>query len=397
MTVRAAWLHPTGQTREDTRIALSALLTPNGQSAAETPLRSRPGIVPGGLVLTGTSAMECSVGTGRAVVQGSDTAQGAYMIAVTSPETLTIADGDPQYGRIDLIELAVLDDAYDRSGATGAVIRLVKGTPAATPAVPVSGPGSAFPLYTVSVPAGTSAGTGGVKWTTAGVVTTLHYPMTALGGIIPTSGFKGAYVGQYRDVAGLLQRWDGTTWVSYAKPIGGIAPHGTMTTGAYTGQYRDNAGVLQRWDGAAWQYAEGRAAVLFSVSQTSMQSVPAGTWTPITLQNVDIDDFTGWNGTDSFVVPRTGWWRVSGHVAWNGDSATGVRGARIHLGGVGVPRMTWLGPASTGAVTVGGQGLVKLTAGNVLQLAGYHNHTAAVRTLGGSGYYSNLSAQWIRS
>ncbi|MFE7602488.1 hypothetical protein [Streptomyces sp. NPDC057494] len=397
MTVRAAWLHSTGQTREDTRIALSALLTPNGQSAAETPLRSRPGIVPGGLVLTGTSAMQCSIGTGRAVVQGSDTAQGAYMLAVTAPETLTIADGDPQYGRIDLIELAVLDDAYDRSGATGAVIRLVKGTPAATPAVPSSGPGSAFPLYTVSVPAGTSAGTGGVQWTTAGVVTTLHYPMTALGGIMPTSGFKGAYVGQYRDVAGLLQRWDGATWVSYAKPLGGIAPHGTMTTGGYTGQYRDNAGVLQRWDGSAWQYAEGKAAVLFSVSQTAMQSVPASTWTPITLQYVDIDDFTGWNGTDSFVVPRTGWWRVSGHVAWNGDSTTGVRGARITLGGVGVPRMTWLTQASTGAVTVGGGGLIKLTAGNVLQLAGYHNHTAAVRTLGGSGYYSNLSAQWIRS
>lgn len=97
MTVRAAWLHSTGQTREDTRLTLSALLTPNGQSAAETPLRSRPGIVPGGLVLTGASAMQCSIGTGRAVIQGSDTAQGAYMIAVTSPETLTIADGDPQY------------------------------------------------------------------------------------------------------------------------------------------------------------------------------------------------------------------------------------------------------------------------------------------------------------
>ncbi|XUM04519.1 hypothetical protein ACQ86F_15465 [Streptomyces venezuelae ATCC 10712] len=129
MTVRAAWLHSTGQTREDTRLALSALLTPNGQSAAETPLRSRPGIVPGGLVLTGTAAMQCSIGTGRAVVQGVDTAQGAYMLAVTAPETLTLADGDPQFGRIDLIELAVLDDAYDRSGATDAVVRVVRGTP----------------------------------------------------------------------------------------------------------------------------------------------------------------------------------------------------------------------------------------------------------------------------
>ncbi|MFF0556154.1 hypothetical protein [Streptomyces sp. NPDC004266] len=397
MTVRAAWLQSTGQTREDTRLALAALLTPNGQSAAETPLRSRPGIVPGGLVLTGTSAMQCSIGTGRAVIQGSDTAQGPYMLAVTAPETLTVPDGDPQYGRIDLIELAVLDDAYDRSGSTGAVIRLVKGTPAATPAVPASGPGSAFPLYSVSVPAGTSAGTGGVQWNAPGVVTTLHYPMTALGGIIPTSGFKGAYVGQYRDVSGLLQRWDGTTWVSYAKPIGGIAPHGTMTTGAYTGQYRDNAGVLQRWDGAAWQYAEGKATVLFSVAQTSMQTVPANAWTPITMNYLDIDDFNGWNGTDSYVVPRTGWWRVSANITWNGDSTNGVRGARVVNGGVGVPRMTWMAAASMGATSVGGEGLVKLTAGNVLQLSGYHNQAPSVRTLGGSGYYTSLTAQWIRS
>ncbi|MFF8375066.1 hypothetical protein ACF07V_02870 [Streptomyces sp. NPDC015661] len=396
MTVRAAWLQSTGQTREDTRIALSALLTPSGANASAPALRSRPGIVPGGFVLTGSSAMQCTIGTGRAVLQGNDTAQGAYMIAVTAPETLTIADGDPQYGRIDLIELAVLDDAYDNAGSTDAVIRLIKGTPAATPVAPSSGPGSAFPLYTISVPAGTSAGTGGIGWTSS-AVTTKHYPMTALGGIMPTSGFNGVYAGQYRDVAGQLQRWDGSLWAGYPKAIGGIAPNGTMTTGGYTGQYRDNAGILQRWDGAAWQYAEGKATVLFSVSQTSMQSVPAGTWTPITLNNVDIDDFTGWNGTDSFVVPRTGWWRVSAHIAWNGDSTTGVRGARIHLGGVGVPRMTWLTQASTGAVTVGGEGLIKLTAGNVLQLAGYHNHTAAVRTLGGSGYYSTLTAQWIRS
>ncbi|GGU92271.1 hypothetical protein GCM10010275_31690 [Streptomyces litmocidini] len=400
MTVRAAWLQSTGQTREDTRLALAALLTPNGQSAAETPLRSRPGIVPGGLVLTGTSAMQCSIGTGRAVIQGVDTAQGPYMLAVTAPETLTVPDGDPQYGRIDLIELAVLDDAYDRSGSTGAVIRLVKGTPAAAPVAPPSGPGSAFPLYTVSVPAGTSAGTGGVQWTSPGVVTTLHYPMTALGGIIPTSGFKGAYVGQYRDVSGLLQRWDGTTWVSYAKPIGGIAPHGTMTTGAYTGQYRDNAGVLQRWDGSAWQYAEGTAKILLAVTQWTAdqaQSIPSNAWTVITMPKVEGDDAGGWNGTDTYVVPRTGWWRISAQITWANDAQTGMRGARVMAGGVGQSRMTWLTPAGNGAISVGGQGLIKLTAGTPVQLAGFHNHTAAIKTLGGSGYACTLTAEWLKA
>ncbi|WP_137993962.1 hypothetical protein [Streptomyces vilmorinianum] len=398
MTVRAAWLQPTGQTREDTRLTLAALLTPSGQSAGETPLRSRPGILPGGFVLTGTAPMQCVIGTGRAIVQGKDTNQGAYLVAAVSPETLTLDDGDPQYDRIDLIELAVVDDAYDKTGATEAVVRLVKGTAQPAPAAPASGPGSTLPLYTVTVKAGTSAGTGGIAWTSGGV-TTQHWPVVALGGIMPTSGFKGAYVGQYRDAGGILQRWDGATWISYPKAIGGIAPS-TVSTGGYTGQYRDNSGILQRWDGSAWQYAEGRSSILFSASQSlsgQAQSVAPNTWTPLTLPTVDVDDSAGWNGTDTYVVPRSGWWRISGHAVWANDAQTGMRGARVLVNGAGLPRTTWLTPAANGAVVVGGQGLIRLTAGNTVQLAGYQSHTAAVKTLGGSGYACTLSAEWIKS
>ncbi|MCZ0980863.1 hypothetical protein O1L60_22930 [Streptomyces diastatochromogenes] len=72
MTVRAAWLQSTGQTREDTRIALSALLTPAARAppaAAALAARHRAGR----LRLTGASAMQCTIGTGRAVIQGYDT------------------------------------------------------------------------------------------------------------------------------------------------------------------------------------------------------------------------------------------------------------------------------------------------------------------------------------
>ncbi|MFI8961442.1 hypothetical protein ACIGO8_04930 [Streptomyces sp. NPDC053493] len=399
MTVRAAWLKPTGQTREDTRLTLAALLTPSGASPEETPLRSRPGILPGGFVLTGTAPMQCTIGTGRAILQGNDTRQGAYLVTVVSPETITVEDGDPQNDRIDLIELAVLDDDYDKTGTTDAVIRLVKGTPSATPVAPAGGPGTTQPLYTVRVPKGTSAGTGGIAWTTGGVATQ-HWPTVALGGITPTSGFKGAYVGQYRDAAGMLQRWDGTTWVSYPRPIGGIAPASLVSTGSYAGQYRDNSGILQRWDGSAWQYAQGTASVLLSASQlltAHQQTINPTTWTTVNLPTVDVDDASAWNGTTTYTVPRTGWWRVSGLVAFANDGQTGTRGARILVNGAGLNRTTWLIAAGNGAITVGGSGLVKLTAGNTLQLAAYHSHTAAVKTLGGSGYACNLSAEWIKS
>ncbi|MER5736107.1 hypothetical protein ABT117_10575 [Streptomyces sp. NPDC002262] len=398
MTVRAAWLQSDGQTREDTRLTLAALLTPSGQSPQETPLRSRPGVVPGGLGLTAGSPMQAIIGTGRAIVQGKDTAQGAYLVAVTAPETLTLEDGNAQYDRIDLIELAVVDDAYDRTGVTEAVVRLVKGEPSATPVAPASGPGSVLPLYTVKVPKGTSAGTGGIAWGTS-AVTTQHWPVVALGGIMPTSGYKGAYTGQYRDAAGLLQRWDGATWVSYPKAIGGIAPNST-TTGTYNGQFRDNAGSLQRWDGTAWQYTEGASTVLFGATQwttAQQQTLASNSWTVLSLPTVEIDDAGGFNGTTTYTVSRPGWYRITAHATFANDSQTGMRGSRVVVSGVGQARLTWLVPAGNGAVSVGGSGLLRLSAGDTLQLSAFQNSGTAVKTLGGSGYGCALAAEWIRS
>ncbi|MEU6377502.1 hypothetical protein [Streptomyces sp. NPDC046909] len=397
MTVTAAWLSPTGQTRQDTRLTLSGLLTINASAAENVPLKSRGGIVPGGFALTGaTGTMSFTIGTGRAFIQSGRILQGAYPVAVTDPETLTVPDGDAQYARIDLVELAVLDDDYDGTGTTAAVLRLVKGTPAATPVVPNTPNGNALPLYRIAVPAGASAGNGGISWSTA--VTNLRYPTAALGGIVPASGFDGAYAGQYRDTPGTLQRWDGTAWVSYPKAVGGIAPTGALSTGSYVGQYQENAsGLLQRWDGSAWQYAEGRSTILLSVEQTASQSVATGTWTQITLTTTDVDDVTGWSGSTTYTVPRAGWWRVTGAVTWFTESTTGSRGARIYQNGSGVPRATWLVGAGPGATTVGGGALLKCAAGDKLALYGFQNSGSTITTLGGSGYATNFTAEWLRS
>ncbi|NUK82776.1 hypothetical protein HRW23_36650, partial [Streptomyces lunaelactis] len=134
----------------------------------------RSGVLPGssdgkwrisGFTVTGTTAMGATVYPGRGVIQGTD-AQGAYPVALTQPVGLTFTDGHAQYGRIDLIVLRVRDDEYDASGRTDAVVEIVTGTPAAAPVAPAAPPLS-LPLYTVVVPAGTSAGTGGINWNTA--------------------------------------------------------------------------------------------------------------------------------------------------------------------------------------------------------------------------------------
>jgi hypothetical protein len=225
MTIHSAWVADTGQTRQDSRLAPIGTFTPT------SPLASRSGVLPGsadgttrlsGLNAAGTSAMAVTVYPGRAVVQGLD-AQGAYSVTVTDPVTLTVDDGNPQYPRIDLIVLRVYDDQFDASGRNEAVIELVKGAENANPAVPPAVPPLALALHQISVPAGASAGDGGIAWT-GGALLGLRTATVALGGILPVTSdtSPGAYPGQFRDVydtsnSGHLERWNGTAWTRYSR------------------------------------------------------------------------------------------------------------------------------------------------------------------------------------
>ncbi|MEU7038076.1 hypothetical protein ABZ958_30975 [Streptomyces sp. NPDC046237] len=255
MPVRSGWLIPTGQTRQNTRI------TAHGATTPVNPLATRSGILPGtydgkhrvgGLWMAGNGPMTATVYHGKAVIQGGTT-DGAYPLALDEDITLTFADGDPLNARIDLVVLRVYDNDL---GKYDAAVEIVKGTPSATPVVP-NAPALSLTLFSVKVPAGTSAGTGGIPWTATGTVTDLRTTVVNVGGILPVynnAAVPGSYPGQYQDNdnSHLLQRWDGTAWVAYPKEIGGIAPNGAVSTGSYAGQFRETGGVLQRWTGTAW-------------------------------------------------------------------------------------------------------------------------------------------------
>lgn len=216
MTVRAAWLTNRGdlaggQTRNDSRMTPLGTMTP----AAE--LTTTSGVIPGGnpFALAAAGPMTATLGIGRAVVQGTDP-QGAYPVAVTAPETLTFADGDPANPRIDLVVLRVYDSAHDDSGQVLAAVEIIQGTPGAAPAPPPR-PAASLPLYRVAVAAGVSAGTGGLDFP---AVTTDVRPYTvAAGGITPQANAPGAYRAQYRDNGTGLQRYSGAAWVGYAAEL----------------------------------------------------------------------------------------------------------------------------------------------------------------------------------
>ncbi|MFH8345009.1 hypothetical protein [Streptomyces sp. NPDC018045] len=217
MTVRAAWLLPLGQTRQDTRTA------PVGTMAPEDAMTSRAGVIAGGqpFTATGVGAMQVQIGVGRAVVQGT-AAQGAYPVAVTAPETLSVADGDAQYGRIDTVVLRILDGLYDTSEQTLAAVEIIQGDRSDTPTAPPLPP-ACLALWDIAVPAGTSAGVGGINWATA--LTDRRRYTAAYGGIIPRGGpasYPGAYDGQYRDTGTGLERWSAAAaaWQPYPADTG---------------------------------------------------------------------------------------------------------------------------------------------------------------------------------
>jgi len=260
MNLRSSWVAETGQTREDTR------LNQVGATTMVNPVQVRSGILPGsydgkyrlsGFWMTGASAMAATVSEGRAVIQG-DISQGVYPVALPVAEQVTFAPGDAQYGRIDLVVLKIYDNLYDGSSRNEAKVEVIAGVPGATPVAPAA-PARSLPLYQVTVPAGASAGNGGIPWNTA--LKDLRTPVVAVGGILPVEGpsLPGAHPGQYQDTASNeLQRWDGGKWVSYPQAVGGVVPASVSasTPGSYAGQYRaTGSGPLQRWTGTAWTSA----------------------------------------------------------------------------------------------------------------------------------------------
>ncbi|MFD8010317.1 hypothetical protein [Streptomyces sp. NPDC058955] len=260
MNLRSSWLAVTGQTREDTR------LTQTGVTTLANPVQVRSGILPGsydgqyrlsGFWTFGSAPMTATVSEGRAVIQG-EISQGAYPVTLPNSETVTFAPGNAQYNRVDLIVLKIYDSLYDvdpQNERYEAKLEVIQGTADPNPQPPAAGP-RCLALYEVLVPAGVSAGNGGIPWDSS--LKDLRTPVVGLGGILPLEGpaQPGAYPGQFQDTGNKqpLQRWNGGAWVSYPEEVGGIVPSSASSTPAsYTGQYRDSTtGILQRYNGTAW-------------------------------------------------------------------------------------------------------------------------------------------------
>ncbi|WP_406296180.1 hypothetical protein OG948_12305 [Embleya sp. NBC_00888] len=341
--VRAGRL-TSGMTAEDHRLAAGVFMSPEPQF----PISARGGCVPGGLDLSRGTPMSARVSPGQAWIRGEHAAaQGGYAVTVDAATELTFGNGDPLLPRVDLVVLRVFDHTYDASGRTEAVLDVLAGTPAATP-VPPAVPKTCEVLHQVAIPAGVSAGTGGIAWETA--VTSKRRHTVGLGGILPAAGVgNGAYVGQYRDNAGVLERWSDNGWVAYQAPEPPFIRLGVADKPVFPA----SAEVMLPWQ----QIVAGNTA-------------GAGMWSPAQPTRI--------------LLPSPGVYAVAGQ--WNWPGAMGANEGRIWSvqspAGPGVVANTIRG-SSGNSTSVASGTVVAKTAGTFLEF----------RAHGGAGGYALNSGE----
>lgn len=195
----------------DHRMLNGAMLAQGGAQAA----RSGVLITPGGGDLSTVSAMVARVAGIRAVVANSIASNlGPYLVVSDANTDITFDAGEASVPRVDRIIIRVRDNVNDGSGSTAGSIEYLKGQ--------ASGAATAMPnnsllLYEMTIPAGASAGGGGVNFANAvdkRVFITVH------GGIAPTAtnttmtAIPGPFHGEttYRQDFATLFSYDGSVW-----------------------------------------------------------------------------------------------------------------------------------------------------------------------------------------
>lgn len=135
---------------------------------------------------------------------------------------------------------------------------------------------------------------------------------------------------------------------------------------------------------------------VFRAIQLTVQSVPGSTWTPVTLDTVLEDTYSGWNATSNhYVAQCAGQYELTWAAQLNGGAgAAGATGYYLSANGVTTGPWEW-GRAEAGHAPFAwqGYGLVYMSAGDWVQPLVWHNNSSAVNTNVGSG----TAAAWMSS
>lgn len=335
----------------DHRILESGLMASAGTLAA------RGGLLPGFGAgnLTTVSAMVARVAPLKVIIpNGVSAALGPYLLISDANVDITFDAGEASVPRVDRIIARAYDNTNDGSGSTTGSVYYLKGTSGGSAtALPVN----SILLYEMTIPAGASAGGGGVNF--ANAVDQRVYT-TAAGGIIPVasnaamSAVSNPYEGMavYRTDLDVLYIHDGTNFK--ARGSANVSSSANLSTinNPYDGMIavtRDTDAVYV-YNGSTWVAPKtpldpiGRL-----VDAVGGQSLPHNTLTAINFgtgsEDFDTGGFHSTTTNTSRVTPtQPGYYAVNGAVAFTGRSDYAAVEVVLRKNGTAIPSASRMSP-----------------------------------------------------
>ena len=313
MAIRVLAVGNNVTTQTDHRSLITSLV----QSAGSTSLRA--GLFPSTPLpasLVNVSAMTVGVGAFKALIFNSS-GTGHYLVQSDANINLDFDPGEASVARTDRIIIRVYNDSQDGSGQEGVALEYLKGQSSGS-ASPL--PQNSMLLWEVSVPAGASAGTGGINFVNTAV--DRRFYTTASGGIIPLAhnGELSDISNPYEGMAGFTKNtdifyiYDGTQWVAKGQI--------SVATSAQLGN------ILNPWEGLLATARDTDVTYYYNGSTWNRLRDQMSAFQPVEAFTVSNDTtvstsyFAGTNNGVAFTAPTSGKVYVT-FEGWVGSNGTG--------------------------------------------------------------------------
>lgn len=274
MAIRVLAVGNNNTTQEDHRRLIAALTATAGTSSHRAGLFPSSGSAP----ITNVSAMVAGIGGFKAVVPNP--AGGSYLVQSDATINVTFDPGEAGVARSDRIIIKVYNDSQDASGRNDAAVEYLKGQSSGSA---TAVPANAILLYEIPVPAGASAGGGGINFTSLAV--DKRFYTAAAGGVIPAAdstdlaGIVNAYDGmpaQHRTLNALFVH-DGTSFKLRSQVA--VASYANLASipNPWEGllAYVKDTDLVYAYDGAAWKVKSQISAASLT-ALNAISGVPNG-------------------------------------------------------------------------------------------------------------------------
>jgi hypothetical protein len=284
------------------------------------------------------SGMTVAVGPCAGIISNTFVTDGGdYKFANPTNFQVVLAGSSPTLNRHDIIGIQVKDNFYDSSGLNQAAPAVIQGTNSAgTPSDPAM-PASFIPVCRAVVGAAATSPT-----LQSMVVRTTHD-----GGLLPVAS--------------------DTERTALGTPYSGFPILRT-----------DKFGAIEMWNGSSW-VTEANVPYAY-IRQTVAQSIPNATFTSVTMNFEDLDNFAGHTTTSRYTIPVDGvYWHAGG--AGFASNATGSRQCRWALNGGSMSSS--YGPGfdpSVTSIAIARTMMQRYVAGDYIELQVYQSSGGALNT-----------------